>query len=268
MPTNLGRVRGSFIFNGNALSDGAIKSELSGQLVLDKDIYICNSSDNHPYFVYQASNNTWIQKGTISGVNNFDGFLSIYSSNAVQNKIITSFVKGLIGNKTYYKESGITEGAFSIISAVKEMAGKTTFDPTGKPAGTYNIVSGICMIDFSPLSGTSSQIKIRTRNAGTFEPTSWSYVDIGTTKLVIARFQSYVIWDGYYGEEKFDLQPICFQESGGITFPSISTVSVYGTTPSSSAFGGDCQAVAKGSISGLNTDAPFGHIFMIQDPVI
>ena len=211
MPTNLGRVRGSFIFNGNALTDSAIKSELSGQLVLDKDIYICNSSGNHPYFIYKASTNTWEQKGTISGVNNFDSFLSLDSTNAVQNKIISSFINGLIGNRTYAKVLGNEDGSISIIGAVKAMAGVTNFNPSGKPAGTYTLVSGICMIDFSPLNSigsTISRVFLKTRNAGRYEPTTWVYPDVGTTKLIVARFQSYVIWDGSYGQEKFDIQPI------------------------------------------------------------
>ena len=90
MPTDLGRVRGSYIFNGTAQNSNDIKTELqnAGKIFLDRDIYICNSIGNHPYFIYNASNSTWEQKGTISGIDNFDTALSSSSTNAPQNKVV------------------------------------------------------------------------------------------------------------------------------------------------------------------------------------
>lgn len=70
MPTDLGRVRGSFIFTGNSTTSAQIKAELTAanKIYLDGDIYVVNSSSSHPYFVYNASNTTWEQKGTITGL--------------------------------------------------------------------------------------------------------------------------------------------------------------------------------------------------------
>lgn len=97
MPTDLGRVRGSFIFNGSSNTSAAIKAELqaAGKISLNGDIYICNSQGNHPYFIYNSSNQTWEQKGTISGVDNFDTQMDVNSTNAVQNKVVAQILAGV-----------------------------------------------------------------------------------------------------------------------------------------------------------------------------
>lgn len=98
MAQNLGRIRGSFIFNGNSTSSNSIKAELTnlGQIYLDGDYYVCNSIANHPYFIYEAAHDRWLEKGHISGLPDYDGSLSPTSMNAVQNSVITQYINSIM----------------------------------------------------------------------------------------------------------------------------------------------------------------------------
>lgn len=240
MPTNLGRVRGSFIYNGNAITDSAIKSELSaaGALVLDKDIYICNSSGNHPYFIYNASRDVWENKGTISGIDNFDSFLSLSSTNGVQNKIITAFAKDKCAMGSFKVRSSSNK-TISLLSIIQQLI-KVKQAPSGS-SWSITKASGLLYIDACKINNLESswlqdQLVLWRQESGRYNP--GTPVSFGPTcRALIVRFDWWQSYGGGSGQEYFTINGIAFTGS------SISLVSgsarISTTSPSVGTYGGD-----------------------------